>query len=117
MACVFYYIGVYDDQNPDNWVTNFNMEQYSIFEIYITSMYFSLTTMAGVGYGDITPISNFEKVYCMGCMIITTGLSAYLIGSLNTIFNRSSILTKDMKMKSFHINQFLLNREIPVDLK
>jgi hypothetical protein len=73
--------------------------------------------MAGVGYGDIRPFTNLERLYCMGCMIISTGMSAYLIGALNTIFNRSSLLAKEMKLKSLYINQFLLYHNIPSDLR
>lgn len=73
--------------------------------------------MSGVGYGDIRPFTNIEKLYTMGCMLITTGVNAYLIGALSTIFNRSSQIYKDMKLKSLHINQFLIYKDIPSDLR
>jgi hypothetical protein len=70
-----------------------------------------------VGYGDIKPYTNIEKIYGIGCMMITTGVSAYLIGALSTIFNRSSSLSKELKLKSLYINQFLIHHKIPNDLR
>lgn len=118
MACIFYFIGTYEDEyNPDNWVNSLGLMQLSKMERYLVCFYFAFTTISGVGYGDIRPYTNIERVYCMGCMVIATGTSAYLIGALNTIFNRSSMLSKEMKLKSLHINQFLLHHDIPNSLR
>ena len=73
--------------------------------------------MSGVGYGDIRPFNNLEKLFSMGCMMITTGVNAYLIGALSTIFNRSSSIAKEMRLKSLHINQFLIHHSIPSELR
>lgn len=73
--------------------------------------------MAGVGYGDIIPTTSIERVFCMFVMIITAGFSAYLIGVLKTVFNRSSLMSQEIKLKSLHINQFLMYNNIPNELR
>lgn len=73
--------------------------------------------MAGVGYGDIVPTTSTERVFCMFVMIITAGFSAYLIGVLKTVFNRSSLMSQEIKLKSLHINQFLMYNNIPNELR
>jgi len=73
--------------------------------------------MATVGYGDIIPVANSEKIYAMFAMIIACGFTAYIIGSIGYIFNRSNIMVKDIKLKSFHINQFLIHNEIPNEIR
>lgn len=73
--------------------------------------------MAGVGYGDIHPHTNLEKMFSMICMIISTGFNAYMIGALSTIFNRSSLISQELKIKSLHINQFLIYHDIPSNLR
>jgi len=40
---------------------------------FLDSVYFTVTTTTGVGFGDITPISNAGKILAMFMMIIGTG--------------------------------------------
>lgn len=115
VGCIYYFFGTYND-TPDSWVHQINMSEYSLFEIYITCVYFAYSTVSGVGYGDINPSDNL-RLPAIVCMLIGTGLSAYLIGALNAIFNRVNIISKEMKLKSLHINQFLTHHKIPISLK
>ena len=119
MACIFYFIGTFDNEyDPDSWVYLLSMnDRYTKFEIYVQTYYWAFSTMSGVGYGDVRPFSNIEKIYGMACMIITTGFNAYMIGALSTIFNRSSMISQEMKLRSLHINQFLIHHEIPYSLR
>ena len=62
---------VYDDPDENYWVTTYNLRRVSyekhLGEINSSSfklikcMYFSMTTLSTVGYGDIVPISTAEK--------------------------------------------------------
>lgn len=71
MACIFYYIGDYDStDDPDNWIAINNLEELNTGEKYIVALYFAFTTVTTVGYGDITPQTNNEKVVMMFGMII-----------------------------------------------
>jgi len=118
MAWIFYFIGTFNgDNNPDSWVYQQGLTRYSKMSQYIITYYWAFTTMATVGFGDITPFSNEEKVYAMGWMIISTGFNAYMIGALSTIFNRSSLIYQEMKLKSLHINQYLIYHDIPLSLR
>lgn len=118
MACTFYFVGDYEKTtNPDNWITINGFDIYPKFDQYIMTLYFSFTTMATVGYGDITPNTGIEKIYCMFAMMIACGFSAYLIGSMGSIFNRSNMLANEYKLKSLYINQFLNYHNIPNEFK
>ena len=50
-------------------------------------------------------------------MLVACGFTAYTIGSIGSLFNRSNIIAKEIKLKSFHINQFLRHKEIPNDTR
>jgi voltage-gated potassium channel Kch len=54
--------------------------------IYITSIYWAVTTIVTVGYGDILPISLSEKI--LMCVIIIVGASAssYFMGAMSNAF-------------------------------
>jgi voltage-gated potassium channel Kch len=54
----------------------------SILEKYVNSMYFSITTMATVGYGDIRPNTTLEKGVVSALELIAGITFAYIIGSI-----------------------------------
>ena len=70
-----------------------------------------------VGYGDIYPVCNNEKIYGMVAMLIAWGFFAHLIGSIGSIVNKSNIMTTEYKHKMTHIKQFLIYKSIPNQMK
>jgi hypothetical protein len=53
----------------------------SIYEKFITSCYFILTTLAIIGYGDLYAVSNLEKIIDMIIMIGGVAFFTYIMGS------------------------------------
>jgi len=48
-------------------------------------LYFVVTTMSGVGYGDIVPKSNFAKIVSMGLMLLGTAIFVSFTATLATV--------------------------------
>jgi hypothetical protein len=118
MAWTFYYIGEYEaDENPLTWISDNKIQDMSNYEKYVTSVYFSFTTITTVGYGDINPVTNLEKLYTMMGMLIACGFFAYIVGSIGSIVNKSNIMVAEFRLRITHINQFLISKNIPSDLK
>ena len=50
-ACVFYYVGLQEmDNSGRSWITESFLQDASLTERYVTSMYFAITTMTTVIY-------------------------------------------------------------------
>lgn len=68
MACFWYLIGV--NCSSPTWLTTYGFLNENWGTQYLNSLYWSLVTMLTVGYGDISPQNNYEKIYCIITMLI-----------------------------------------------
>jgi hypothetical protein len=59
----------------------------SIDKIYIAALYWVFTTMTTVGYGDIIPVNNLERVYAVAVMIFGATVFGYIVGSVAELAN------------------------------
>ena len=66
----------------------------SNFAILVKSMYYALTTLTTIGYGDMSPITIPEKI--IGSVIILFGVAlfSHFIGFLQDMIARQRQLTK-----------------------
>ncbi|CAI2364970.1 unnamed protein product [Moneuplotes crassus] len=118
LGCVFHFVGDYESTTkPTNWLTNNDLQDESLFNNYIASFYWAITTMATVGYGDLTPQTNAEILFTIFGMCLACGIFAYSVGAIGTIVNRPNLMTAEFRLRMLHINQFLLKHEIPNDLR
>lgn len=57
------------------------------FESYLTSVYWVLTTLATVGFGDYAPVTDLGKAFTIGLYITGIGLVSVVIGKvINSIY-------------------------------
>jgi hypothetical protein len=54
-------------------------------DLYVTSFYFTTTTILTVGYGDILAVNMSEKILCIILMIIGVISFSFATGSLSSI--------------------------------
>lgn len=83
-SCLFIMLAQYEVELADTrWIDKF--EEYSQLEQYITSCYFVLTTTATVGYGDITPLNTYERLFGMVLMLSGVLSFTFISGALSSI--------------------------------
>jgi len=63
---------------------------------YMNAVYWAMTTLTTVGYGDVIPSGDSEYVYAICCMVIGGSFYGYLIGKLS-----STIAEQDRNRKAF----------------
>ncbi|TVU35773.1 hypothetical protein EJB05_17676, partial [Eragrostis curvula] len=86
-ACFYYLLA---DRYPDptrTWIGNSipDFHQRSLWIRYVTSMYWSITTLTTVGYGDLHAENTREMVFNIFYMLFNLGLTAYLIGNMTNL--------------------------------
>ena len=77
---------------------------------YIKSIYWVITTMTTVGYGDITPTSNIQLVYAIFVMILGVGTYGYIIANIANLLGNIDTARIDFSRKMAVIDAFLAYR-------
>lgn len=57
----------------------------SLWIRYVTSIYWSITTLTTVGYGDLHAENTREMIFDIFYMLFNLGLTAYLIGNMTNL--------------------------------
>lgn len=76
-GCAFYFVSSLRTQDNPNFLSSNNLdtEEFGNFYKFVTVCYFSITTLSTVGYGDLHPKSNIEKV--LGIIIMLAGVAFF----------------------------------------
>ena len=98
-SCLFYFITKLEENSPDIWVNRLGLTDSSPFELYITSFYWSLTTVTTVGYGDVVSYTKYEKIYNLFIMSFGVVMYSFLIGMLSNIVEIIDQKNSEMNMK------------------
>ncbi|KAK9022775.1 hypothetical protein V6N11_003018 [Hibiscus sabdariffa] len=62
-----------------------NFKQHSLWDRYVTSIYWSITTLTTTGYGDLHAENPREMLFYIFYMFFNLGLTAYLIGNMTNL--------------------------------
>jgi CRP-like cAMP-binding protein len=124
-TCLWVFVGKLD---YPNWIFKAGLQDVNNITLYVHALYFNFTTVFTVGYGDITSINLYERVYNIAIMWVGVLLYSFAITSLSNIvkmdkkekrYNKNIELLQDIKNK-YRINHDLyklLKRYLSYDLK
>ena len=87
LAC-FWHLMAISMNEAENWLISLGMQDASTFDRYVTSLYWAVTTMITVGYGDISAVNVYEKIFNIVVMIIGCGVFAYVMNQIGTIVEK-----------------------------
>ncbi|KAG2684779.1 hypothetical protein I3760_10G091200 [Carya illinoinensis] len=86
-GCINYLIA---ERYPDpsrTWIgaNNRDFKEDGLWERYVTSIYWSITTLTTTGYGDLHAENTREMLFDIFYMLFNLGLTAYLIGNMTNL--------------------------------
>ena len=124
MGCLWYVITSNSTINPgpNTFYEAYNLGDYPDKRKLIMCCYFALTTLSTVGYGDLTPKSNLEKIVGILIMILGIALFSYIMGNFNDVLTnydkQMGIIDKsaDLQVWMTSLSKFTLNRPLPREL-
>ncbi|KAF4661233.1 Potassium voltage-gated channel sub H member 5 [Perkinsus chesapeaki] len=82
-ACLWWLIGKLSLRDYElSWITELDMADASQIHQYVAALYFMTTTLTTVGYGDVTPETHVERVFCIFAEIVAGNVFALFSGLL-----------------------------------
>ncbi len=84
---------------------------------YLDAIYWTVTTLTTVGYGDITPISATQKIYTMFVMFFGVAVYGYVIGNISTLLASTDLAKTNYVNKIEELNTFFEDKTIPFELQ
>ncbi|NWW91990.1 KCNH1 protein, partial [Rhynochetos jubatus] len=140
LACIWYSIGDYEvideDTNTirtESWLYQlgmsigtpyrFNSSGFGKWEggpskdsVYISSLYFTMTSLTSVGFGNIAPTTDGEKIFAVAMMMIGSLLYATIFGNVTTIFQQMYANTNRYHEMLNSVRDFLKLYQVPKGL-
>lgn len=84
---------------------------------YLKALYWTMTTITTIGYGDITPTTNPQTIYTMFVQLTGAGMYGYIIGNLASMLANSDLARTQFRAKMEKIQTFMQYREVPAELQ
>jgi len=122
-ACAWYMVGAasMEDGDKRNWISRF-IEEANVSDAdtvgtkYVYSVYFALTTMTTVGYGDITA-QNFQEVqFVLALLFIASIVFAGLMGALTDLIGNLNNEANVRCERKVMLSRYMRWRDVPRDL-
>ncbi|MFA6107132.1 MAG: cyclic nucleotide-binding domain-containing protein [Candidatus Latescibacterota bacterium] len=86
---------------------------------YLRALYWCLTTIATIGYGDYYPNhdSNLQIIYTMIVQVFGVGMYGYIIGNVSSLIAHLDVARANYAKKMEEIGDYMRARRLPVELQ
>ncbi|XP_032219964.2 potassium voltage-gated channel subfamily H member 6 isoform X3 [Nematostella vectensis] len=131
LACIWHAIGHHEIHNTNGWIWLLAMEGKNALKYnasdhstwpnvnsrYVTSLYFTLTSLTTVGFGNVSPNTNAEKAFSVCVMLVGALFYAAIFGNMTAIiqrlYSRTSRFHRDLRV----IEEFSKFNKVPPSLR
>ncbi|MEA5519802.1 ion transporter [Limnoraphis robusta] len=117
VACLWFFIGEVAQISGESWLTNASLESARTSTQYLNSLYWSITTLTTVGYGDITPTNDLEIVFTLVIMFLGVSMYAFIIGNVASLIANLDANQGRFREKLDQIQAYMRERRIPAILQ
>ncbi|XP_050397307.2 potassium voltage-gated channel subfamily H member 6 isoform X2 [Patella vulgata] len=83
---------------------------------YITALYFTFTSLTSIGFGNVAPNTNAEKIFSIFAMMLGSLLSAAIFGNVSSIMLRLYQGSDEYHENVQSIKEFIIFHQIPKTL-
>uniref|UniRef100_A0A3B3CQI2 Ion transport domain-containing protein n=1 Tax=Oryzias melastigma TaxID=30732 RepID=A0A3B3CQI2_ORYME len=130
LACIWYAIGFVERPYTDNgWLDNLAEQLGKVYnetdstsgpsvkDKYVTALYFTLSSLTSVGFGNVSPNTNSEKIFSICVMVIGSLMYASIFGNVSAIIQRLYSGTTRYHTQLLRVKEFIRFHQIPGGLR
>lgn len=108
-SCLWIFAG--DAENPDSWLNRAfpddPIADKDSGSVYLASLYFTLTTLLTIGFGDITPRTSVELGITILLMVTGTTFFAYTTATVTSIIATGDTVSTYFRTRMHHLVSFI----------
>ncbi|KAG8376134.1 hypothetical protein BUALT_Bualt09G0031700 [Buddleja alternifolia] len=118
-GCFYYRLAAHYHDPDDTWIGKpmHDFLHRSIWIRYVTSIYWSITTLTTVGYGDLHAENTREMIFGIFYMLFNLGLTAYLIGNMTNLVVHGTSKTRQFRDTIQSASSFAQRNQLPTRLQ
>ncbi|KAJ8245915.1 hypothetical protein GJAV_G00261660 [Gymnothorax javanicus] len=130
LACIWYAIGNVErpymkigwldnlaDQIGKRYNDSDSRSGPSIKDKYVTALYFTFSSLTSVGFGNVSPNTNSEKIFSICVMLIGSLMYASIFGNVSAIIQRLYSGTARYHTQMLRVKEFIRFHQIPGGLR
>ncbi|CAF4267094.1 unnamed protein product, partial [Rotaria socialis] len=84
---------------------------------YITALYFTFSSLTSVGFGNVSPNTDSEKIFSICIMLIGSLMYASIFGNVSAIIQRLYSGTARYQIQMLRVKEFIRFHQIPNPLR
>ena len=115
-SCAWFFVDRLDGFSPNTWVVRNGLEDRDNGDLYLFCIYWALTVLDTIGYGDIVPVIMSERVLCLIWLVFGVTFYSYAISNLSVIFYNMNSRENYIKRKEEYLKEFAQNVKLPKSL-
>ncbi|KAB5586487.1 hypothetical protein PHYPO_G00002230 [Pangasianodon hypophthalmus] len=129
LACIWYAIGSVERSGAIGWLHTLGDQlgkpyNYSVVnsgpsikDKYVTALYFTFSSLTSVGFGNVSPNTNSEKIFSICVMLIGSLMYASIFGNVSAIIQRLYSGTARYHTQMLRVREFIRFHQIPNPLR
>ncbi|KAL5963075.1 Potassium voltage-gated channel subfamily H member 6 [Taenia solium] len=131
LACIWYAIGNAEHQHSSTkigWLATLAEQTRQFYNEspcsgptlqtkYITALYFTFSSLTSIGFGNVSPNTNAEKIFSIVVMLVGSLMYASIFGNVSAIIQRLYSGTARYHAQMLRIKEFIRFHQIPGPLR
>ena len=121
-ACIWFFVGSLGESEGLSWVNDPQTKYGGIVDEpiaiqYITSLYFTISALAAVGFGDVVPQTEGEMVFASILMIVGCTIFSYITAIVSSVMHDFDVKASMFRTKMANLLRFLKRSNLPLKMQ